>query len=637
MRSRTLSLTLALLAACGSPAPPGTAADGPGPPITPPAATTAPPPADTPPEPLPAPPSGLSMGANVTDGATDFRVWAPAATAARVEGDFPGSPAAMAREDGGRFFVRAPGARAGHRYRYVLETAGKELTRLDPYGRQIDGDRNVVVDPLAYRWKTKPLGRAAREGLVVYEMHIGSFAPPAGSTVGTFESAIARLDALADLGVNVIELMPVHAFGGNPNGWGYNPHSYFAPKPSYGTADELRHFIDEAHARGIRVWLDVVYNHVDGWKSMPLRCFDGHCPKGEAGVFFFGDPTYASTPWGPRPAFDKKEVRDFLLDSVHAWLVEMRGDGFRFDSTSNVRALDGKGDVPGGRDFLRAANDWSHQLGAISTAEDLKGEPSLTRPTGDGGLGFDAQWDGFGWSVTETLEGADDDARTLDKIVWALTSSYDGDPLRRVLFTETHDTVGNGGVRFNQKVDAADPSSWAARKRSTLAAALLFTAPGVPMLFQGQEMLSVGTFSDPPAPLDWSRAQSHAKIRALYKRLIALRKNVDGTTGGLLGKHIKLVQRHDQNKVVAFRRWSAPGDDVIVLVNMRNKAYTRYDVGAPTGGTWKVRVDTDARAWSDDFGDATSGDVVAVAAQKDGEPFSLPVPLGPYSAVVLSR
>lgn len=577
------------------------------------------------------------MGANVAaGGGVDFRVWAEAAEAVAVEGDF-GARVAMAPEGGGRFHAHVPSARAGQRYRFVITHAGRELPRLDPYAREIDGDRAVIVDPRAYAWKTPPLTPGRREDLVVYEMHVGSFAPRAGTTVGTFASAIDRLDDLRDLGVNVIELMPVHAFGGNPNGWGYNPHAYFAPKPSYGKADDLRRFVDEAHARGIRVWVDVVVNHYDGYRGAPLRCFDGACPSGEAGVYFFSDPRFASTPWGPRPAFDKPDVKDLFMDAVHAFVVEMRGDGFRFDSTSNVRGVDGKGDVPGGRALLRAANDWARGLGAISTAEDLKGEPELTRPTREGGLGFDAQWDGFGWAVTEALEGASDDARDLDKIVWALTSAYEGDPMRRLLFTESHDTVGNGGARLPEKIDRADPGSLAARKRSTLAAALLFTAPGVPMLFQGQEMLARGTFTDPPAPLDWRGKTDHAKIRALYKKLIALRRNTEGTTAGLRGRHVKLVQRHDQNKVVAFRRWDAGGDDVIVVANLRNRAYTRYDVGAPAGGTWRVRVDTDARDWSSDFGHAATPDVAAEATPKDGEPYSLPVVLGPYSVVVLSR
>jgi 1,4-alpha-glucan branching enzyme len=161
--------------------------------------------------------------------------------------------------------------------------------------------------------------------------------------------------------------------------------------------------------------------------------------------------------------------------------------------------------VPGGAALLRRANAEARRIpGALLVAEDLKGYAAVTAGAGDGqGLGFDTQWDGgFSYALTSAVLGTDDGARNIAGVRDALYGRYNGDPFQRVIYTETHDTVGNGGARLPSRIDPKDPQSFAARKRSLLAAAVLMTAPGIPMLFQGQEMLSVGGFADPPLPLD---------------------------------------------------------------------------------------------------------------------------------------
>ncbi len=588
--------------------------------------------APAPPAELPLPPSGLRMGAFLEgDGAT-FRVWAPNAQGAAVEGEFGERP--LSREEGGRFAGHVPGVRAGDLYHFVLQTPEGPRRRLDPYGRQIDGEENRVVDPRKFPWKFLSFVRPRREETVLYELHVGSFA--AGEGASPFAGVAARLPHLAALGVNALELMPVHASGGSAGGWGYNPQAYFAPKPGFGSPDELRGLVDSAHGLGMGVLLDVVYNHYDGWPKANLRCFDGRCPDGSAGIYFFEPGPWASTPWGPRPAYARREVRDLLLDSADQFLTEYRGDGFRWDSVSNIRGDDGRGEAPSGKALLTQANDWTHARGALSFAEDLKGFGALTEPVSRGGFGFDGQWDGFGYTLTEVLAGESDDARDLGRLEGAVRGG--GDPFARVLFLETHDTVGNGGARLPQRIDPSNPRSFAARKRALLGAVVLLTAPGVPMLFQGQEMLATGTFNDPPAPLDWSLVTSNEKGLALYRDAIRLRRNLDGASAALASKEVAIVHRHDQNKVLAYRRGQSPPEDVLVVVNLRNRGYTRYDVGSRIGGAWQVRIDTDLQRYGDGFGQATpAGSVEAIAALKDGLPFTIPVRLGPYSAVVLTR
>lgn len=578
-------------------------------------------------------------GAHVTESGVLFRVWAPNATAASVVGDVPGGEAPMKAEGGGFFVAELTGVRAGARYHFALETPAGKLQRIDPYCRERGEDAVTchVVDPLAYAWKTPRFERPKREKQIVYEMHVGSFTVDGARGYGTFASAKTKLTELADLGVNVVELMPVTAFGGGDAGWGYNPQLHFAPKPSYGTADDLRAFIDEAHRLGIAVWLDAVVNHHDSWAQAPLRCFDGACPDGSAGLYYFGAGPYAMTPWGPRPNFADANVAKMLVDSAVVWIDELHGDGFRWDSTSNIRAIDGNGTMPGGKELLVALNAACHDRGATSVAEDLKGYAELTKPASAGGFGFDAQWDGFGYDVSRVLEGESDDARDLGVVERAVIGG--ANPTARLLFTETHDTVGNGGARLPSKVDPAAPESFVARRRSMLGAALLFTSPGTPMLFMGQEHLATGTFLSPPQPLA-APSPVGARIRAFYKDMAALRTNAAGGAGALSEPGVQILHRNDAAKVLVYQRTSGSGagaQDVIVFVNLRNRAYTRYDVGVPAGGTYRVRVTSDRQSYGTDFPEAPATTVTALAQPYDGKAFTLPVALGAYGVVVLTR
>jgi 1,4-alpha-glucan branching enzyme len=404
----------------------------------------------------------------------------------------------------------------------------------------------------------------------------------------------------------------------------------------------MRRFVDEAHARGIAVVLDVVFNHYDGNSQAPLRCFDGPCTGGSAGVYFFDQDPYAKTPWGPRPHFAKQEVADFFTDNVFAWTTEYKVDGFRHDSVSNIRALDGQGTVPGGAALLRRMNEVTEAArpGALLIAEDLKGEASVTGSRASGGLGFVAQWDGgFQWAVTAAATATTDEARNLGAVRDAIAGQYNGDPFQRLLYVESHDTAGNDGARLPVRIDAADPTSVSARKRAMLAAGLLFTAPGVPMMFMGQEMLEDTKFTPQPGPLDWSKSMTNAPVLAFYKDIIRLRRNLDGVSGGLRGKNVTITHLNQSpgNRVLAFRRWGSPDDDVVVVANFGATRYARYDVGVPGDGAWKVRLDSDSTRYGADFGSVTPTAVAVTAAPRDGLAATASVTLGPYAMVVLSH
>jgi 1,4-alpha-glucan branching enzyme len=590
---------------------------------------------------IPLPPSGKHVGATPYEGGVELRVWAPNARAVAVVGQVAGGPAArrgLGAEAGtGMFAARIDGARAGQKYHYVITTQdGSEVARVDPRARMIDGDESVVVDPRAFAWKTKTFTPPSREATVIYEVHIGSFNAPGGPSTGTFATAREKLDALVDLGVTTVELLPVNGHGGHE--WGYDPQHWFAPHEAYGSPDDVKRFVDEAHARGIAVVLDVVYNHYDGWAKAPLSCFDGTCP----GIYFFDQEPYRTTPWGPRPDFAKKEVADFFADSVFAWMTEYRLDGVRQDSVSNIRGRDGKGSVPGGVELLRRMNEvtLAANPAALLVAEDLKGEASVTAPSASGGLGFATQWDGgFYGAVTAAVTAATDDARNIGAVRAALLADYNGDAMQRLLYVESHDTAGNDTTRLPTRIDAADPASYAARKRAMLAAGVLFTTPGVPMIFQGQEMLEEVKFVSPPAPLDWSKGVRNARVRLFYKDMIRLRRDLDGVSGALSGNNVAVTHVNESagNKVLAYRRWNKAGDDVMVVANFGAKKYARYDLGLPAAGAWQVRVDSDATRYGADFGSPAPTAVKVAAAGRDGLPATASISLGPYALVVLTR
>lgn len=635
-----------LLAACGA-SPPAESGvpDGSGTPGAPPIQVGPGGPETKAPEAIPTPPSGKHMGATPYEGGVEVRVWAPNAKGVAVVGELAGTSGkrALTLEPGGGgvYAARIDGGRAGQKYRFAITAQdGSELLRVDPRARAIAGNESVVVDPRSYAWKSKPFTPPERANAVVYEMHVGSFHAPGGTNSGTFASATEKLDALADLGVNVIELMPVNGHGGH--GWGYGPQQWYAPHPAYGGPDDLRRLVDEAHARGIAVVLDIVFNHMDGWAQAPLRCFDAPCTGGSSGVYFFEEEPYRRTPWGPRPNFAKKEVTDFFVDNVFAWTKEYRIDGFRHDSVSNIRAIDGQGTVPGGSALLRRANEVTEGAlpGTLLIAEDLKGYAAITATRTSGGLGFHTQWDGgFHWAVTSAVAAASDDARDLGAVRGAMLNAYNGDPFQRVVYIESHDTAGNDGKRLPVRIDAAEPGSVEGRRRGMLAAAMLFTAPGVPMLFQGQELLEDVKFVPQPAPFDWSKADTNAGFRTFYRDMIRLRRNADGVSAGLAGKNVSITHQNDTNgnKVIVMRRWNKGGDDVMVVANFGAKKYARYDVGVPSSGAWTARIDSDATRYGADLGSATTTAVQMFATARDGLPATAAIALGPYSVVVLTK
>lgn len=561
-----------------------------------------------------------------------FRVWSPNATSVAVRGSFNGWGSTTMTEEGTSdlWSVDVPDVPNGAQYKYFIN--GMHWWK-DPRSRQVttsgyqSGSANsIVYFPNAFNWQGTTRLPVANSNLVIYQLHVGSFYDPTPSSggPGKFTNVVAKLDHIAGLGANAIELLPIWEFPGE-NSWGYNPADIYAVENSaYGGPDGLKTLVREAHSRGMHVILDAVHNHY-GPTDLELYGFD----VGSASRFYFYTNAggIASTPWGDRPNYANAGVRSFISDNFKMWLDEYRVDGFRWDAVGAMRRYDAGGgsyiSIPEADTLIQSINATVIDSNAISIAED-----------DSAGMGFDGEWaHGFASTLINELVKTNDTSRDMTQVY----GSINGSGFARVIFSESHDLVGDlngaGTQRLPKRIDTANPASYAARKRSMLAAASVFTAPGIPMFFMGQEMLEDAQFSSSYA-LDWSHAGTFSAVTNLYRDLIRLRRNLDGVSPGLLGPNITWhVTRNDAPwKLLAFHRWGAGANDqVMVIMNFTSNTIPNYVINTwPASGSWYVNFNSDWTRYGNDFSNYGSG-FVTVSGGSGG------FAIGPYSTLVLSR
>jgi 1,4-alpha-glucan branching enzyme len=389
----------------------------------------------------------------------------------------------------------------------------------------------------------------------------------------------------------------------------------------------------------------VVYNHL-GPGDLDLWRFDGWSDANHYGGIYIYDNDRSHTAWGDtRPDYGRGEVRQYFRDNALFWLNKYRLDGLRFDSVINIRNRNGNNDpaddLPDGwglmqwiNNEIRAGQPWK-----ITIAEDLQNNEWITKDTNAGGAGFCTQWDaGFVHPIRRAIISANDADRDMFTVRDALYHRYNDNAMQRVIYTESHDEVANGKSRVPEEIWPGNAGSWFSRKRSTLGAAIVFTTPGIPMIFQGQEFLEDRYFKD-TAPLDWAKLQTFNGINLLYRDLIRLSRNWFNQTRGLRGQHINVHHINNADKVIAFHRWEngGQGDDVIVVANFADRIYDTYAIGMPRPGQWRVRFNSDWQGYSVDFGNHLGYDTTAGGSSMDNMPFQTNVGIGPYSVLILSQ
>ncbi len=577
------------------------------------------------------------LGAIPRQGGVEFRVWAPFAQKVMlVDNFYDQSGKSMKNEGDGYWSLFVENAEAGYAYQYLIETPdGQLLRRNDPRARTITASENgmSIVTANDFDWGDDVYMPLPKQNHVLYELHIGTFSRADASTPGTFYDAIGKLDYLADLGVTMVELMPVTSMAMS-HGWGYATDHIFAVEASYGGRHGLMEFVKAAHSRNIGVMVDLVYNHFS--ETSDLWRFDGWSENDRGGIYFYNDER-GDTPWGGRPDYGRPEVRQFILDNIVMWLSEYRLDGIRLDSTVYMRNTEGQNDDPAhdiadAWALLGKINTVAHKVnpGALMVAEDSSVNDYITKPIKHDGLGFDAQWGlnfphGIralaGINVPFPVDFYDE-----------LMRSYNLDAFARVIFSDSHDTAANGRKRLNEEVTPGNAESSLAREHTLLASTMTLTAPGVPMLVQGQEFMQEGDFSDWKT-LEWNKTEQFSGIVAAHRDLINLRLNKFGNTAGLLGQFINLFHRDDDNKVLAYHRWDkgGAGDDVYVIANFGSGHFDNYQLTVPVGGAWRVRFNS---SWQGYNQDSAEIQIETVTANHDNV---ITLSLTPFSALILSQ
>ncbi|MCB2180528.1 MAG: alpha amylase C-terminal domain-containing protein [Desulfobulbaceae bacterium] len=594
-------------------------------------------------------PKNPGMGAIPNAKVVTFRVWAPHAEKVYVTGtfnDWNKTSTPLATEENGFWSADVPEAKTGDEYLYLIHGVNGPVTRIDPYARKVTNSvgNGIIYDRKAFNWGSDNFKMATWNELVIYEMHIGTFNVKEEGHPGTFASAMEKLSYLKELGINAIEVMPIMEFPGDFS-WGYNPCHPFAVKSIYGGPDAFKEFVKLAHEHGIAVIVDVVYNHF-GPSDLDLWQFDGWSENEKGGIYFYNDHR-AQTPWGAtRPDYGRGEVRQYLRDNALMWLDEYHADGLRWDMIIYIKNIDGNADnpvndIPEGWSLMQWVNVEIQQRfpGKISIGESMRNTPWVIKDVGAGGAGFNAQWDAeFVHHVRQAVIARDDASRDLAAVSKAIESRYDLDAFQRIIFTESHDEVANGRARVPEEIWPGNVDSWFSKKRSTLGAAIVLTSPGIPMLFQGQELLEDRWFQDKD-PIDWSRVEDEHGILGMYRDLIALRRNLSGATRGLCGQNIHIYHFNNDAKLIAFHRWDKQDqkDSVVVVVNMTNQNRDGYVIGFPRAGLWKTRFNSDSYNYGQKFYNHPAPDVETRAEGTDGLPCSGEINIGPYTVVIFSQ
>lgn len=553
---------------------------------------------------MPAPKRSMPVGAEIlSGGGVHLRVWAPKARQVFLQ--IQSSQVKLEQESDGYFSVFAGDFAVGARYGLVLD--GKGVIYADPASRsQPDGPHGLsaIVDPAKFAWTDQGWKGVRLPGQIIYELHVGTF-----TKEGTWRAAIDKLPLLADVGISLIEMMPVAAFAGR-FGWGYDGVCWFAPTSLYGSPDDLRAFIDRAHALGLGVILDVVYNHF-GPEGNYLPCFSDT----------YSTEKYPNE-WGQALNFDGAHagpVREYVKENAAYWIREFHFDGLRLDATQQIFDDSREHIVAELTRYARAA---AGRREIVIIAENETQDSQLIRPATKGGFGLNGIWnDDFHHSSHVTLTGHNEayysdytgSSRELAAAVkygflyqgqrstWQSKCrgkpSLDIPAHQRINFLENHDQIANSGAgrRLVQLTDVS---------RLRAATALLLLAPGTPMLFQGQEWCSTRSFlffadlnDDLKGPvakgrreflsqfpslesvelalphqqdtfagskLDWEERDHNVQWLRLHRDLIALKKNdlviskegADGLNTATLSEEAFLI------------RYRSPrGDDRLLVVN----------------------------------------------------------------------
>ena len=570
-----------------------------------------------------------------------FAVWAPHARRVHLAGDFnrwEGRRHPMhRREEAGVWELFVPGVAEGARYRYEILTARRDpVEKCDPVGFAMEswsGSTSVVVDLRRHVWGDAAWMERRAEDQVpsapmsIYEVHLGSWRRRGdpGGWLSYRELAATLLPYAKDLGFTHLEMLPVteHPFDGS---WGYQPIGYFAPTSRFGAPDDFRHFVDAAHQMGLGVILDWVPAHFPR-DPHGLALFDG------THLYEHADPRRGEHPDWETAIFDygRPEVASFLTSSALFWLEEYHVDGLRVDAVASMLYLDysrAPGEwvpnIRGGRenleavDFLQRLNDTLHaeHPGALRIAEESTVWPGVSRPAGEGGLGFDLKWN-MGW-MNDTLRFFQlpfaERAAHHETITFSIMYAFG----ERYVLPLSHDEVVHLKRSLLGKMPGVEAERFAGLRSLY---GYMWAHPGRKLLFMGGEIGALREW-DHDGELDWTlpTLPLHHGLQRLVRDLNelygvepALHERDDSADG------FEWLDVHDsRGSVLSFvRRASDPGELVVVVANLSARDQPAYELQLPTGGRYRVLLNTDSRRYGG-RGRVAANDIQAVEVEGRG-------------------
>ncbi|GAB3486242.1 1,4-alpha-glucan branching protein GlgB [Azotobacter salinestris] len=585
-----------------------------------------------------------------------FAVWAPNARRVSVVGPFNGwdgrrHPMRL-RHPAGVWEIFIPRLAPGEAYKYeLLGPHGILPLKADPVALATETPPNtasVVAAPLEHAWQDHDWmrQRAARQSadapLAIYEVHVGSWRRDEDGQLLGWQQLIERLiPYVQETGYTHVELLPImeHPFGGS---WGYQPLSQFAPSARYGRREDFAAFVDACHQAGLGVLLDWVPAHFPT-DSHGLGRFDG------TALYEYDHPFEGFHQDWDTFIYNlgRTEVHGFMIASALHWLREFHVDGLRVDAVASMLYRDysrKEGEwIPnrhGGRenleaiDFLRHLNEVvkTEAPGALVIAEESTAWPGVSKPTAEGGLGFDFKWN-MGW-MHDTLKYMAEDPihRTHhhDRMTFGLIYAFS----ERFILPISHDEVVHGKRSL---IDKMPGDRW--QKFANLRAYLSFmwTMPGKKLLFMGCEFGQWREWSH-DHELDWYLLNygDHQGVQQLVKDLNRLYRQEpalhqqDCVSEGFQW----LIGDDRHNSVFSWLRWSREGQPLLVIANFTPVVRHGYRIGVPAGGTWQETLNSDAECYAgSNVGNA--GGVVADELASHGQPFSLNLKLPPLGVLIL--
>ncbi len=646
----------------------------------------------------------IPMGATLIEGGATFRVWAPRATAVYINGTFGGQAfpgqtgdRLMSNDGNGYWTGFQPGAGEGDLYRYWVVGPGSVGNKRDPYARGLATDQpfpassSIIRSPNSYPWHDANFVTPDFSDMIVYQIHIGTYAIRTPGVPSTFLDVIGKIPYLVGLGVNVLQPLPVDEVEVNPN-MGYSGADYFSPDFPYVVTDQnalagylvtinglllgkglsplaiedissghaqLQVLVDLCHVYGIAIVFDAVYNHAGGFTvngSLDDQClyyFDRIPNVGNNNdSLYFTDQDRGTG--GLAFALWNNDVRQFLLNNASYYLNEFHADGFRYDEISILLSTN----KDSGWSFCCDLTDTLRFIKPrlLQNAEYWPAEfndyprpwTSIVTTVSNGGAGFDVvQHDALRGAIRNAIQSASAGQQAIvnmDNLAAALFPPGFAHGWQAVTCVENHDIVMVGREpRIPAVADSSNHRSWYARSRSRFATGVLLTSPGIPQLFMGQEFLEDkqwDTPADSPNLIWWQGLESGVDVAMVNhlrftQDLIRLRSDQPA----LRGDNVNPFHVHDLNRVIAFHRWlEGSGEDVIIVGTLSESTWYGYNIGFPFNGWWSEIFNSDVYDnWVNPIVAGNAGGVLVSGPPMHGFPASASIVIPANGFVAFAR